>query len=519
MLVAVAAVEAAAMVPFRYLAMEDAAPNIASAHIIATYPGPYRNYYELDLFPKFDMLWQLLLSAFVRIMPALVAERLLVVLLVLALPIAGWYAARGVRPDGGPAAFLLLPLAIGHFQHAAYDSFCLGLVLFFVTIGWWLRHRDDDSAKRYIVLGVLLFFTYLAHMVTLAMAVGLLGVVTVWELLTRGDEGHGRRRLFTLAAATAPIVVLVLAYLSRRESVSGVLRIGPFQLVRDLITMRPAIASLDHREVWPSLLVGLTVIALAVYTLWRFSPRRLRDPRHAWLVATVAAVVVYFVAPDSIGDGGQISARLLLIIVMTAVLWFAGFTYDRRVLAAIVALPIIAAGTLTALHVPKYRAFDRDIQEITDFGDQMPRGSTALALIFVQAQDDVPGFATSEWTGPVFQSIGYLVAERDIVDLSHFNAGLSYFVTQYRDDVNPFDFIGYGKNWLADSPPHVDLLNYDTATGGKGHIDYVITWGEDQAPDNVRANPDYASVRSQLGAGYELVATSSRGHAKLYRHR
>jgi hypothetical protein len=413
----------------------------------------------------------------------------------------------------------MLPLAIGHFQHAGYDSFCLGLVLFFVTIGWWLRHRDDRGVAPYVVIAVLLALTYLAHLVTAAMALGVMVVVILWEMYTHADEGKGRRRLSALAVATIPLVLLILVYLGRRNGVSGILRIGPLQELKDLITMRPALASLAHAEIYAALLVGLTFIGIALYTLLRLAPHRLRHPSHAWLVATLAAIAAYFVTPDSIGDGGQISARLILIVVMTAMLWFAVFRYSRIMLAVIVVLSLVATGALTALHIPKYVAFNRDVNEFTSVGSQIPPGSTALSLIFVQSEDQLPGFASSFSTGPLFQSMDYLVAERNIVDLSHFNGGLSYFITQYRSDVNPFTYIGHGQNWLADSPPNVDLLDYSALTQGKGQLDYVITWGEDQAPASVKASPKYNEVRAQLAQGFELVATSDRGHAKLYRRR
>lgn len=516
MLTAVAIAQAAVLVPFHYLATEDGPTNIASAHIITSYPGPYRQYLELDFFPKFDMLWQLLLSLMVRLMPALVAERIMVVALVIALPLAGWYAARAVRPDGGPVAFLLLPLSIGYFQHAGYDSFCVGLVLFLVTVGWWLRHRDDGGVRPYVVLIVLLVLTYLAHLVALAMTVGLLAVVTAWEMFTNSDRRRGSRRLVMLGVGTIPVIVLVAIYATRRTSVSGTSRLGLKALAQDLVTLRPALASMARLEVGPSLLIGLTVIGLAAFTLWCYAPRLLRDPSHAWLVATLAAVAVYFIAPDSIGDGGQISARLILFVVMAAVMWFAWFDYGRRVLAVIVALSLVATAGLTVLHVPKYVGFNRDIGEFTSVTDQMPNGSTVLALNFVQAQDSTSGLTSSKWTRPVIQDLGYVVADRNVVDLSHFDGGLSYFITQFRDDVNPFHFIGFDRNWLADSPPHVNILDYETKTGGKGKIDYIVTWGEDQATDATRSSPLYDDVRSQLASGYRLVATSSRGHAKLY---
>lgn len=515
-LVVASALEAAALVPFRYLATEDGPSNIASAHIIASYPGPYRPYFHLDFFPKFDMLWQLALSIAVRVIPALVAERLLLVLLVIGLPLAGWYAARGVRDDAGPVAFLLLPLSIGWFQHAGYHSFCLGLVLFLVTIGWWLRHRDGGLGSG-VVLAAILIITYLAHITAVAMAMAMMAVLVIWEAAT-GDRRGWARRSASLGAAV-PVAVLIGLYIVRQPTETGTDRLAFTTLAKSLVTLRPALASMDRREAALSLLVGLTLIGLALTTLWRLAPRRLRDPSHGWLVATIAVVAVYFVVPDRIGTGTQINARVSLFVVMAAVLWLAGFKHSKRVTAIFVGLSLVAAAGLTVLHVPKYVAFDRDLREFASVGGQIPRGATVVPVYLVPPGETHPGLAASRWTRPVIQASGYLVAEHDIVDLSQFNGAFSYFITQFRPEVDPFRFIGRGRNWLGDSPPEVDLLGYETATGGRGRIDYVIVWGDAQASVAVTSSAAYRSLHDQLARGFELVYTSARGHLQLYRHR
>ncbi len=65
--------------------------------------------------------------------------------------------------------------------------------------------------------------------------------------------------------------------------------------------------------------------------------------------------------------------------------------------------------------------------------------------------------------------------------------------------------------------PDVDVTRYHAKTGGT--VDYVITWGFDQAPESVRNSPEATSVQRQLADAYDLVYTSERGLLKLYKLR
>ena len=516
-LVALSVLEAAAIVPFHYFPSEDGPTNVASAHIIASYPGPYRPYLTLDFTPKFDLLWQLLLSLPARVVPGVFAERVMLVLLIVALPVAGWYAARGVRDGGGPAAFLLLPLAIGFFLHAGYHSFCLGVVLFLVTIGWWLRHRDGGTRPT-VVLAALLVLTYLAHVVAAAMAIGVITMLVAWDTVATRDRRE-LRRLLPIAVAAVPVGALVVTYLARSSGTSGIGRLDVKTLVKDALTLRPALASMDGREQVLSTLFALGVAALAVACIAGIVRKPLVARANAWLAAVVATGLVYFVAPNEIGNGGQINERLLSFVLAVMVLWLSTFALRRRALLFVVALSVCTGLGLTVLHVAKYAAFDRDIRELTSAGRVLHDGDTIVPVYLVEPTDAHPGLAQSKWTHPTTQATGYLVDEHDVVDLSHFNGEFDYFITQFRRSVDPFELIAGGRNWLADQPPSIDITGYETKTGGKGRIDVVFVWGDDVAPASVKAAPGYQSLQAQLARSYQLVYTSSRGHLQVYRRR
>jgi hypothetical protein len=147
-------------------------------------------------------------------------------------------------------------------------------------------------------------------------------------------------------------------------------------------------------------------------------------------------------------------------------------------------------------------------------------GATLVPLNFVQDSDPPPGMQYSKSARPTLQASGWLMAERHVVDLSHFEAYLQFFPIAFRNGVNPKASIGKGKIWIDQSPPNVQLVGKDTAPGHPGSVDYVLVFGLDQASPAVRHAPATKRVLAQLEQGYKRVAVSKpRGLVQVYERR
>ena len=148
-LVLVAAVQAAVLVPWRYLASEDGPTNIASLDIITHYSGAYRHYFTLDFFPKFDMLWQIVLSG--RFARAADPHRRTTA----RGPARDRVAGRGLVRGGGSASrsrprrvSFCSPSASATSSTPATTASASVPSSSSSRVGWWLRHRDGGGADR-----------------------------------------------------------------------------------------------------------------------------------------------------------------------------------------------------------------------------------------------------------------------------------------------------------------------------------------------------------------------------------
>jgi hypothetical protein len=519
---ALVVLQALPLVTLRYFPSEDGSAHVASAEILNHFHGSFAEVFRIRWFVP-NLAGHLLLAGFVRLTDPVTASRIMVGLIVVAIPCAVRFAVRSIRPDSVLLSYAGLPLAVNFFLHRGLYNFSLGLVLFFVIVGYWYRVRDDLDPVRALGLGALFLITLVDHAVPFMMAVFVVGMDALWPILTRaeGDAAMpARHRLRTAFLAALPSLILLATYTVLERRGAGA-RWGLSTLLVNLVTFNRVLTAFNRTELVFSTLVALVLGVLTLVNLVHARGRTWRDPSWALMACAVVVLLAYLALPDTDSDGGGgLTARLGFFIVAFVLLWNAQFRLRARDgLVIAVALSVAAFGLLGA-RWSTYRAFDREVAEYVSIGPVLRPGATLVPLNFVQDDNPPPGLQYSKSARPTLQASGWLMAERKVVDLSHFEAYLQFFPIAFRDGVDPKQSIGKGKIWIDQSPPDVRIVGRDTAPGHPGAIDYVLVFGLRQASPAVRHAPGTQRVLAQLGRGYRRVAVSKpRGLVQVYERR
>lgn len=70
-----------------------------------------------------------------------------------------------------------------------FYSFIFGLVVFLFCLGHWVRRNRDIGCNRTVVpLVVISLLLYLTHMISLIMAIAVIGIMTVWLVILESLE-------------------------------------------------------------------------------------------------------------------------------------------------------------------------------------------------------------------------------------------------------------------------------------------------------------------------------------------
>ncbi|HEY3819084.1 MAG TPA: hypothetical protein VGL81_18070 [Polyangiaceae bacterium] len=412
-----ATVAAIALVPWtvRHWPSQDGPNHLAVAHVLATYADPgsaFPRYLSIQTGFRPSTALYAILCAAGRFVPLEIAEKCLVSLALVLLPVSVLLFVRRAVPRRSANVLLAMPFVLGWAFAMGFLSFQLGLGLGVVALAlaWEPRSppgRGVGIAWRHGLASLAYFLSVWFHPVV-ALITGLALVLLEGKKLLRWSEWP--RVLVVVGPAAAFLVLSYFAadpgpstrlvppktHFSDPVSVLGAafeynIGYSPFELV-------PRIAAL-------ALIVPFVYRSLRAHAPWRAGP----EAAVGRLV--VALVVLYCVMPGTLADWYYCSARFLvyawLLLPVAAEL-------PARIVRRLPVVGPVLAGAVLAIQWPVIHRDSRQMQDVLDVGSSLPRGARLVPLAF---ELSVLG------PQPVGAAWGELVVGRDAVVSQLFASG------------------------------------------------------------------------------------------------
>lgn len=517
---------------FKYIPSTDGGSHLENASILMHYGERgyegYARFYIVDHRPIPNVGGHLLLALLMTFASPPMAEKILVTLFLIAMPLSFRYAVRSIRRGAGYLGLLGVPLAQGFFIHAGFYNFCLGVVMGLVVFGYWYRRRERMTLKRIIVLALLTFIMYLCHLFAMLITIGMIGFMGLWltaaQWRTRPDRRHAPRGLWRpfmsrcalTFLALLPTLALAIGFqFGGRPRIHGhESGLGERLFWVDLLESR-TLTSFGRREVPIGAAFSALLAILGAACIIRMIRKRRLERGDGMLALCFILTAMYFKFGDDASIHLYIPRRLLLYILFAYVMWIACRRTGARLRGLTVVAACLISVSMTAWMWRCYRIQNPPLAELTQALDQIPAGSTFLPLPFKAS--DIPD--RDDWNtvyaSPYYTPWGAVDAERRLVNFRNYEANTDYFPVRYRPALNPYQHMAIGERGFDNIPVEFDLRAYARQTGV--HVDYILLWDMPANP----ANPDYAramaAVLRQVHADYDLVYSSP--HAQLWRHR
>jgi hypothetical protein len=484
---------------FTVFPSQDGPAHLENANVIRRYDEParalFRQHYSLR--GKLEPNWagHLFLVGLMRLAEPRTAEKLLVSLCVLALPLAARYAMSAVRPGAYWPAIFVVPFTLSWFVHMGFYYFALSLALFFVAVGYWLRHQDRLQGREVATLAALGLALHFAHLVSLIAAVVVTTVLAAWR--------RSSTLIVRTVAAFLPALCLTGLFFLERPWQSYPPP-PPAQQLEKLSRLEPLVSFADA-EALPSAALFWALAAVAMAVLVHKLVRRSIGRHDTLLVAVAVMTAVYVFSPGGAANGGYISPRLAVYPVFLLLMWCAAEGAPRLVRVAGQAAGAGVALLLLLVRLPIYRDIDRAYGEYLAAGALVKPDTLLLSLR--QGEPRARGEAHSDRVDVFLHAGGHIAAQKNAIQLVNYEARTGHFPTEFRSD--PYVQMGDPER----NPPCVNLVTYRQRAGRA--IDYVLLW---QFPD-AAGDPCIRLLLQQLSSDYERVFTSETGRARLYRVR
>ncbi len=124
------------------------------------------------------------------ILPGHLAEKTLVCICIILLCLGFRMLVKTLAGYETAATLLIFPFLYHRYLFTGFYSFCLGLGMALFTIAYWLRNKRRLERNQVVILLALIFGLYLAHPLTLGIAIAVLGLDLFLSILVHPVESR-----------------------------------------------------------------------------------------------------------------------------------------------------------------------------------------------------------------------------------------------------------------------------------------------------------------------------------------
>jgi len=463
---------------YRYFLTADGPTHLYNAWLWKTMllepAHPAHQFLTFNSGPEPNYLSHVLLAGLLSIAAPWLAEKLLLTLYVLGLPLALRYALRASPTGADWLALLGFPFIYSVVLLWGFYNFCLSLVLLLLALGYWQRHAGRWQPTTILGLTAVLTLLYFAHPMSYLVSGLLLGLLVVAGSRQRWPARL--RELGFLLLAYLPSLPLMGWYIWQQgattrnpaehygENLWNWLRLEPIHYAGS--------AEGTYRWLVAGLLAGATGLVLRQIPRGRAS--RQVGP---WALGTLLLLTAYVIMPDEVAGGSITRPRWGLLSYLALLGGLAAVPWSPRVRLLGLGLSTIVAAALLSFRVQKLRDFQPGLAEYQSLLPYLRPGSTLLPISYGAANHLPSSLEPGTYISVLSEAVNYLAVERQLLCYGNYEATTGYFPLVWRPGSNPI---------LASAqlPPRLAPITYTTA-----HLPtYVLLVERTSAPAGSVAN-------------------------------
>ncbi len=482
------------LLPFvatKFFPSMDGASHLANSNIInqITVHGNefFRQFFILNPEPVPNWISHFLVSLMTLVMPAFLAEKILIMLILAGTPFAFRALVNAISPEKTLLSFLVFPFTHSMFFFFGFFNFCMGIMVLLFTLSYWVRLENKPITFRHTaLLALLIALNYFSHIVIfgtllIAIATHILVQAAVKLACHRVSFAQQvretlRRILAVTAASILPLGLFIYFFVSRpgtrevkflpREELTGILT-----SLRPLVSMNPALEG-KYLQVLFYTLVFLLAAGAAFFilrVLRKVIAKHNEDPTPAppllpgfhfwWLLAFLGVMkILFFLLPNDYGTASYTSLRLGLFLLLFTVVWASTF----RMPAYVSLIAVMAALTVNTLMVRYHTPGMRDLGKLASQCNKAAEFVKPNSLV-------LPIYCMDNWFTGHF--VDYIAVDKPVVMVYNYECESGYFPVRWNEPER--------KNYYLGNPSAPDkYIRFEIVKGKPSlPLDYVFIVG------------------------------------------
>lgn len=455
--------------------------------------------FEFNAEPEPNWLGHFLLAGLNSFLPSWLAEKTVVVLSVILIPLGFRYLLKQYNKGGTWGVFLIFPLSYTILFYLGFYNFCMSIGLLLFALGLFEKQKGNFSAGFSIVLMLFMLLLYFAHLFSFLVFTGF--VIADFLLRVIQEKTFRERSLRYLIKRFWPLLPALLLSLNfiLKKGAAGEVAFVPAETLWTWIKESAVLVAMIYDYEFPysvtlSVLWALLIVVAVAYRFYR-KEKPLRSD--LWLLIAVLFTALYFIAPDQMASGGYISLRIAMYFTLFALIWLA----LQKMHTGVFIFSMLVSGYCTLrlleVHTTESRKLGDDADELYTAAPFIKEGKTVLPLNY-----------TGNWLHSNLAT--YLGSEKKILVLDNYEASTPHFPMKWKNGKEPY---GVAGDYANSDRPCLTIDRYEEISGV--HVDYITRWYWNEIlNDSCTKTTD-----SLLASQFEKVFTSPQGKLILYKRK
>ena len=347
-----------------YPPLLDFPNHVASTFALAHLHDPayaFDGYYAGDWGLKPYVATDFLMMELGKLVPPLVAGKILLSLGALGLPLGAWFFLRQAHPNEDALAFWFLFIVHNIFFRYGFIGYFCSMGLMFLTVGLWLRWLKSPLVLRWVLACLAMTATYLTHVFGFFFAAVMIGLYS----LTRP---RWREWLWSAALALPGIIFYFISSRAAEHQEGGA-------IFRPLLEKLPTLALTLHSTSMPVDVISFVALAALLSFGWLRNREFKWDWR--WLIVAAGLLAAYVALPNGYGEGWNVDIRALPVLF---ILLFTTASIGKRGWILVpLALLIFAARTYTVTKT--FRAAQPEMEGLARSFAMTPTNARVLPIV------------------------------------------------------------------------------------------------------------------------------------------
>jgi len=275
----------------------------------------------------------LILGGLLYIFPAFLAEKFLLLFYLIFFPISFRFLFKTLKLKEKYLLYFVFPFTYSFMFYYGFYNFHIGIVIFFLTVGFWVNFlKLGLNYHRLFLLFILSLCVFFSHLFILAMLLMVIAMLNLKDLVALIKSNTKNKKLITKSllqqlVVIFPVIVLSLIYFHYNPIEE---RTFDYMKSADLWKwvqqVQPAKAiSYDKEGIftkWIFILFPLIAVYLLIIRLKSFS-KPIKISTVTWGVLTLIVFIGLYTLPNGTSSFGFISSRLVLFFFLFLIIFFA----------------------------------------------------------------------------------------------------------------------------------------------------------------------------------------------------